>query len=78
MPLIGQLKEESKRKSVSTYNIAKIYEALGEKDQAFVWLEKAFAERDSNITNLKVEPGLDSLRTDSRYGDLLKRMRISQ
>ena len=76
--LIAQLKEESKRKSVSPYNIAKIYEALGEKDQAFLWLEKAYAERDSNVTNLKVEPELDSLRSDSRYANLLRRMRLPQ
>jgi TolB-like protein/DNA-binding winged helix-turn-helix (wHTH) protein/Flp pilus assembly protein TadD len=76
--LLAQLQEESKRKSVSPYNIAKIYEGLGEKDQAFLWLEKAYAERDSNLTNLKVEPEFDSLRSDSRFADLLRRMRIPQ
>lgn len=75
--LLDQLQEESKHKYVSPYNIATIYEGLGEKDQAFAWLEKAFAERDSNITNLKVDPEFDSLHSDPRFADLLRRIGLA-
>jgi eukaryotic-like serine/threonine-protein kinase len=75
--LLDQLQEESKHKDVSPYNIATIYEGLGEKDQAFAWLEKAYAERDSNITNLKVDPEFDSLHSDPRFTDLLRRIGLA-
>ena len=76
--LLNELREESKRKYVSPYNIAKIYEGLDEKDQAFTLLEKAYAERDSNIINLKVDPRFDSLRSDPRFRDLLRRIGLPQ
>lgn len=72
--LLAQLQEEARHNSVSPYNIARIYTGLGEKEQAFVWLERAIAERDSNLTmpGLKVDPQLDSLHTDARFQDLLR------
>jgi TolB-like protein len=76
--LLDQLQEESKHKSVSPYHIAKIYEGLGEKDRAFAWLEKAYAERDSNMINLKVDPEFDGLRSDPRLADLLRRIGLTQ
>jgi TolB-like protein len=72
--LIDQLQEESKHKSVSPYNIAKIHEGLGENDQAFALLEKAYAERDSNIVGLKVDQQFDRLHSDPRFADLLRRI----
>ena len=76
--LLDQLQEDAKHKNVSPCNIARIYEGLGQKDQAFAWLEKAYAERDSNITNLKVDPEFDSLHSDPRFTDLLRRIGLSQ
>lgn len=76
--LLAQLQEESKHKYVSPYHIAKIYEGLGEKDQAFAWLEKAYEERDSNIVNLKMDPEFDSLRSEPRFADLLRRVGLPQ
>lgn len=75
--LLDELQEEAKHTNVSPFNIARIYEGLGEKDQAFAWLEKAYAERDSNLTNLKVEPEFDSLHSDPRFTDLLQRIGVS-
>jgi TolB-like protein/DNA-binding winged helix-turn-helix (wHTH) protein/Flp pilus assembly protein TadD len=72
--LLDLLKEESKIKYVSPFNIALIYEGLGDRDQAFAWLEKAYAERDSNIVNLKVDPQVESLHSDARFADLLRRI----
>jgi serine/threonine-protein kinase len=74
--LLSQLQEEAKQKDVSSYSIAVIYAGLGEKDQAFAFLEKAFAGRDSNIVNIKVDPEFDNLRSDPRFSNLLQRMRL--
>jgi eukaryotic-like serine/threonine-protein kinase len=51
---------------------------LGEKDQAFAWLEKAYAEKSGFLHYLKVSPDFDSLRSDPRYADLVKRMGLPQ
>jgi len=54
--------------------IAKIYAQLGDKDRAFEWLEKAYADRDSDLSYLRVESPYDPLRSDPRFQDLLRRM----
>ena len=59
------------------YLAAKSYMLLGDKDQALVWLNKA-AEAHSQILFIKSEPYWDSIRSDSRYADLLRRMGLPQ
>jgi TolB-like protein/Tfp pilus assembly protein PilF len=54
------------------------YAQLGEIDQAFTWLEKAFEKRDSWMFRLKVEPCWDPLRDDPRFQDLLRRMKFPE
>jgi len=61
---------------VSPYGIAMIYAALGDKDQAFSQLEQAYAQRSEFMGFLKVDPELDSLRSDPRFEDLLRRMNL--
>src|SRR5882724_10588071 len=58
---------------VSPYTVAAIYTGLGEKDQAFKWLERAYEERDVWLMNLKVDPVFAKLRSDKRFQDLLTR-----
>ena len=58
--------------------IAMHYAQLGEKDQAFAWLEKGFEKRDSPMFRLKVEPCWDPLRDDPRFQDLLRRMNFPE
>ncbi len=58
--------------------IAISYALAGENDQAFSWLEKGFQEKSGFMTHLKSLPGVDSLRSDARYADLLKRMGLPQ
>jgi hypothetical protein len=48
--------------------------ALGEKDAAFHWLDKAVADRSGSVRYLKVEPRLDPLRGDPRFDSLLARV----
>ena len=58
------------------YSIASIYSGLGDRDQAFEWLEREYKERDPLMLDLTVNPCWDGLRSDPRYGDLLRRMRL--
>jgi len=76
--LLDELREQAKLRSISAYYIALIYAGLGEEDQAFVWLEKAYQENADGIIFLKVEPGFDRLRSDPRFHDLLRIMRLAQ
>lgn len=54
--------------------VAKNYAQLGDKDQAFAWLEKAYKEHVALMVQLKVDLAWDPLRSDLRFQDLLRRM----
>jgi TolB-like protein len=51
-----------------------LYGALGEPNQAFVWLEKAFKERDPQLTYLKAGRRFEPLREDPRFQPLVRRV----
>jgi TolB-like protein/tetratricopeptide (TPR) repeat protein len=53
---------------------AVVYGALGERDHAFEWLDKAYEERSFLLFQLAIDPSLDSLRSDSRFQELLRRI----
>ncbi len=74
--LLLQLQAESERlhKGQLLLGIAQVHAALGEKDEAFTWLERAFQNRDGGLTLLKEIPYLDSLHGDSRFADLIRRI----
>jgi len=77
--VIDQLKGLSReRRYVSPFYYALIYTGLGDKDQAFFWLEQAYRQKDSFMTFLKADPSLNPLRSDSRFAELLKRVGYSQ
>jgi hypothetical protein len=54
--------------------VALTYAALGDKDKAFLWLEKAYTEKSSFMTSLKFWSVFDPLRSDPRFADLLGRV----
>jgi DNA-binding winged helix-turn-helix (wHTH) protein/tetratricopeptide (TPR) repeat protein len=72
--LLSHLKESSKRNHVSRYYIALINIGFGDKENAFVSLEEAFNERPGGLVYMNVEPMFDSLRSDSRFVNLLGRI----
>ena len=72
------LREQAKTRYVAPYRIALVYARLGDKDQAVEWLEKAYEERSSTIPFLRVQPIFDSIRSDPRFADLVRRMRFPQ
>ena len=64
----------SKQRFVSPALIAMIYIALGDKDNAFAWLDEADKAHDLYILRLKVDPKFASLRSDPRFADLVRRV----
>jgi serine/threonine-protein kinase len=56
------------------YFTALFYSGTGQKEEALVWLEKAYDSHDTELTWLKVDPMFKSLHGDPRYEDLLKRV----
>ncbi|NIM48621.1 MAG: hypothetical protein GTN62_02795, partial [Gemmatimonadales bacterium] len=60
----------------SPYHVALVYIGLGDKENAFEWLEKAYVERRSYLVFLKEGPRFDTLRDDPRFTDLLRRMNL--
>jgi DNA-binding winged helix-turn-helix (wHTH) protein/tetratricopeptide (TPR) repeat protein len=59
---------------VVPYFVATVYAALGDHEQAFAWLERAYSERSIYLAWLKTDPRLSSLRADPRFADLLRRV----
>jgi serine/threonine protein kinase/tetratricopeptide (TPR) repeat protein len=72
--VIADLQEQSTKGYVAPSNFAKVYIGLGDKDQAFAWLEKGYQQRDFWLTFLRGDPIFDSLRSDPRFQDLLHRI----
>jgi eukaryotic-like serine/threonine-protein kinase len=66
--------EQIKRIYIDPAFIALNYSALGDKDRAFFWLEKAYAEKSGFLPYIKTAPFFDSLHSDPRYASLLKRI----
>jgi TolB-like protein/Tfp pilus assembly protein PilF len=56
--------------------IAQAYAGLGEKEEALIWLEKAYARHSNELVALKVGPAYDPLRGDPRFQNLLRRLRL--
>jgi hypothetical protein len=55
-----------------------VYAWRGRKDQAFQWLERAYAQRDGGLSEIKLDPLLRSLHTDARYQAMLVKMKLAQ
>jgi hypothetical protein len=72
------LEDESKRIYVEPALIASNYAWIGEKEKAFNWLEKGYQQKSDFLAYIKVLPMFDSLRSDPRYADLLRRMGLPQ
>ena len=74
LKILHELNQQLKRGYVPPYHLAIVHAGLGEKDQAFEWLEQAFQKHAVDLFTLKVEPMFDSLRSDQRFEDLLKQV----
>jgi DNA-binding winged helix-turn-helix (wHTH) protein/TolB-like protein len=72
--ILDRLIERKKQTSGSPYLVAVIYAGLGSRDEAFKWLDRAFAEHALLPGPIRFDPRLDSLRDDPRFRNLLGRM----
>ncbi len=74
--VLDQLIEKSRRQYVTADSIAAVYLALGDKEEAFRWLERAFDEHSAPMYSLAWHPASRALRSDPRFADLLRRMGV--
>jgi hypothetical protein len=72
---LRDLERKATKSSASPYTMATIYAGLGENEKAFQFLEKAYSEKSLDLpSSLKSDQLLDSLRSDPRFQDLLRRV----
>ena len=74
--VIAGLKEESGGRYVNQYELALIYVGLGQNEKAFESLDRAFREHCDQLIYLQIDSRLDSIRSDSRFIDLVRRVGI--
>jgi tetratricopeptide (TPR) repeat protein len=75
--ILDQLKGRSQQTYVQPMWLAVIYIALGDKDQAFDWMQKAYEDRSAWLVYLKVDPLFDNVRQDARFTDLMRRVGLN-
>src|SRR5580704_314611 len=76
LSVLDELRTQSEQGYVSPLDFAVVYTGLGDRNSAFDWLEKAYHERTMRIQELP-QPIFDSLRSDPRYHDLMRRIGLS-
>jgi adenylate cyclase len=72
--ILAQLLKEREKRYVSAHSIAAVYVAFGEKEEAFRWLERAFAEHSGILQWIAFLPEFHALRPDARFTHLLRRI----
>ena len=72
--ILKELAARAKQRYVPAYQVALVYAGLGDKDTAFAFLDKAFDERSTLLTYLKMDPRFDSLRGEPRFKAMLRRL----
>ncbi|HSB27079.1 MAG TPA: tetratricopeptide repeat protein, partial [Pyrinomonadaceae bacterium] len=76
LKIIDDLVGLSNQKYVPPYYIAVVYAGLGDRDQAFAWLERAYDDRQPGMMFLEHEPYFDRIRSDPRFADLVRRVAL--
>jgi tetratricopeptide (TPR) repeat protein len=74
---IAKLQRIVQQNGVGRYEIALVYAGLGQKTEAFDWLEQAYRSHDVGLVYLKVDPCLDPLRSDPRFEGLIRRVGLA-
>ena len=74
--ILAKLKELSRQRYISAYDVGLVYVGLGQKEVAMDWFEKAYREHCRSLQFSRVEPRLDPLRNDARFQELLKRLNL--
>ena len=69
--------ESSGEDKISPYQIASYCAILNKRDESFDWLEKAYRAHDAGLVAIKTDSDFDSLHSDDRFANLLRRMRLA-
>ena len=79
LDLVDQLKQMSREKAAGSpeYFTALFYSGTGQKEEALLWLEKAYDSHDTELTWLKVDPMFKPIHDDPRYQELLRNGGVS-
>ena len=72
--ILNQLKDQATKRRGFAVPIAIVYATLGDKDQAFAWLDKAYEQQAEGLLVLRVAPPWDPLRSDPRFVALEKKV----
>ena len=75
--MLKELQANYEKRMALGADVAALYAGLGEKDHAFAWLEKDFQARSGYLSRIRWHLPFESLRSDPRYDDLLRRMGLS-
>ncbi|MCG8468891.1 MAG: tetratricopeptide repeat protein [Gemmatimonadetes bacterium] len=75
--IVDELEATMETRYVPAFTLALIHTGLGDRDDAFGWLERAYEERSSWLLSLSVEPAFDVLRSDRRFAELVDRVRTA-
>jgi hypothetical protein len=75
--ILAELEARQATRYVSPVAFVMLHAALGQADEAFLWLDRAYQQRRGWLAYLNVEPMLDGLRADSRFRRLQERMRLA-
>ncbi len=74
LAVLRELEGKYEKHEAIGQDLAAVYAGLGEKDQAFAWLEKDFQARSGLLARIRWIPPFESLRSDPRYADLVRRI----
>ncbi|MCK4830867.1 tetratricopeptide repeat protein, partial [bacterium] len=76
--VLSELMKRSKHLWSVPYSMAILYFSLGERDEGFKWLKKAYEQRDYRLCLLKIDPVFDSIRSDPRFKEMLKKVGLER
>jgi len=71
--ILDKLLKLSEQRYIPPSHIALLYNALGEREKTYEWLERAIAVSDAKVAFLKVEPKWNNLREDPKFQEIMKR-----
>src|SRR5882762_7492026 len=74
---VEKLEQLDRHNQIDPAPILIAYVGIGDKDEAFAWLEKAYSQHSNVLTSLKVDPIFDPLRSDPHFQDLLRRVGLA-
>jgi Flp pilus assembly protein TadD len=76
--VLKELESTAEQEYIAPSRIGVIYAALGEANDAFEWLDKAYDERDANLLFIGIEHAYDKIRSDPRFIELLEKIGLAE